>query len=272
MKTLFLSFAAIATLSVFFFIDSDAMPENNPQFIPESVNPTDDFTGPESFAVVELFTSEGCSSCPPADKVLNSIAAETNESGKSVYALAFHVDYWDRLGWKDRFSSPTYTARQRSYAKAMGTRNVYTPQMIVNGSREFVGSDKRKATTAVAEALADTSPVHLEVTLNADKSTSQELVLAFNKNNPEAMLLNLALVESNLVTEVPRGENAGRTLQHDNVVRSFTTLTLNKDQMSGEAVLPVPEDVIMENCMVICYLQEPTSLKVLGATKVAYAE
>jgi hypothetical protein len=97
-------------------------------------------------AVVELFTSEGCSSCPPADAVLADIAAT---GGPTTYALAYHVDYWDDLGWPDRFASPESAARQQTYARALGTRGLYTPQMVVGGTEQFTGSDRARATAAI---------------------------------------------------------------------------------------------------------------------------
>jgi hypothetical protein len=103
------------------------------------------FARPAPFAVVELFTSEGCSSCPPADRLLARIADEAAHSGQPVYALAFHVGYWDRLEWSDRFADPAFSRRQERYAAALGMPAVYTPEMIVNGRASFVGSDERRA-------------------------------------------------------------------------------------------------------------------------------
>ena len=92
-------------------------------------------------AVVELFTSEGCSSCPPADDVLNALAADARTRHTRVFALAMHVDYWDSLGWPDPFASPAMTSRQQDYARSFGVRGLYTPQMVVGGAEEFTGSD-----------------------------------------------------------------------------------------------------------------------------------
>jgi len=96
----------------------------------------------EPVAVVELFTSEGCSSCPPADRILSRLTAETQRDHRRIYTLSFHVDYWDRLGWRDPYSSSANSDRQRQYAELMKLQSVYTPQMIVNGRIEFVGSDQ----------------------------------------------------------------------------------------------------------------------------------
>ena len=115
-------------------------------------------SGLESAPLLELYTSEGCSSCPPADRWLSSRVA----ADPSFTALAFHVDYWDRLGWKDPFSSDAATARQNAYAKAWGTRRLYTPQMVVNGREEFVGSSEAQADAAVAAALKRPATVALD--------------------------------------------------------------------------------------------------------------
>ncbi|MEO7532910.1 MAG: DUF1223 domain-containing protein, partial [Ferruginibacter sp.] len=105
---------------------------------------------PQGFAVVELFTSEGCSSCPPADAAMSVIA---NKYKEQVFVLGFHVDYWNRLGWKDEFSSSDYSKRQRNYATAFSLEGVYTPQVVVNGKSQFVGSDKSKIEKVIQSQL-----------------------------------------------------------------------------------------------------------------------
>ena len=119
------------------------------------------------FAVVELFTSEGCSSCPPADKLLGQIDERARADGSRVFPLAFHVDYWNHLGWTDPFSSEASSNRQRDYGRALHLESIYTPQMIVNGEREFVGSNGEIAEKAVSEALSrpeeNTITLHLGV-------------------------------------------------------------------------------------------------------------
>ncbi|MCA9557144.1 MAG: DUF1223 domain-containing protein, partial [Myxococcales bacterium] len=126
--------------------------------------PTGDATAP-GFAVVELFTSEGCSSCPPADANLARLLKAAGD--RPVLGLSWHVDYWDRLGWKDPFSSDAATARQNAYAKAWGTRRLYTPQMVVNGRDEFVGSSEAQADAAVAAALKGPATVALSARAKA---------------------------------------------------------------------------------------------------------
>ncbi|MGH7296710.1 MAG: DUF1223 domain-containing protein [Polyangiaceae bacterium] len=190
----------------------------------------------DAVAVVELFTSEGCSSCPPADDVLGDLA-RSPAAGRSLFPLAFHVDYWDDLGWPDRFASPDFTARQRLYARAFGARGLYTPQMIVGGTEQFTGSDRDHADAAIARELARPAPVHLA--LRARKSGSGQIAVDWTASGaPAGEVLNLALVEASTSTAVRAGENAGRTLRHANVVRSFLTVPLT--QPSGAATLPAP--------------------------------
>lgn len=162
-------------------------------------------------AVVELFTSEGCSSCPPADGVLRRLRAE----GRSeVVLLAFHVDYWDSLGWPDPFASHDATARQERYARALGRRGLYTPQAVVGGVHDVLGSDEDAIRSAVARALEGTE----SVTARVASDVGGEVEVTFDP--PRAELGGfVAWVEDGLVTKVPRGENAGRTLTHDAVVR-----------------------------------------------------
>src|SRR5690242_9871377 len=119
--------------------------------------------------VIELFTSEGCSSCPPADDVLAMMVKEQPVPGAQIIGLGEHVDYWDRLGWRDQFSSADFTARQNDYAsRAFHTDSIYTPQLIVNGAEQVVGSDARKVKQAIAKAAQRPSPITLAVTISPD--------------------------------------------------------------------------------------------------------
>lgn len=159
-------------------------------------------------AVVELYTSEGCSSCPPADRWLSRLK---NEPG--VVALAFHVDYWDRLGWKDRFASPDYTQRQAQQQGVSGARFSYTPQVIVNG---IDSPDWPRA--SIAAAAARPSPV--DVQLSRD-GTRVSAVVAPLKGAPARLAAYWAVTEQNHVSAVKAGENEGATLTHDDVVREY---------------------------------------------------
>jgi hypothetical protein len=167
--------------------------------------------------VVELFTSQGCSSCPPADAVLSQFPHEL--AGRRILPLAFHVDYWDHLGWRDPFARPAWTARQRRYAEAFGLRAMYTPQAVVHGQADCVGSDERRLRALIEAAIvpADAPTLDLEVSRG---ERAIDLVAAV-RGAREEHLLCVVLFESGGDVHVERGENAGRTLGADHVVRTL---------------------------------------------------
>ncbi len=214
-------------------------------------------------AVVELFTSEGCSSCPPADDVLADLA---NATDRPVYALAFHVDYWDDLGWPDRFASHESTQRQSAYARAFGKGGLYTPQMIVGGVEAFTGSDRSRALTSVADELSRPAPVGLAI--HPRWSGSAALAVAYEASAaPPGAVLNVALVERSVSSRVQAGENAGKTLQHANVVRAFVTQPL---VLTGAVTLAWPTSMPRDGAQLVAYAQQPSAghgMPVLGATQ-----
>jgi len=163
--------------------------------------------------VVELFTSQGCSSCPPADALLSTLADRPD-----VLALAFHVDYWNRLGWTDPFSGPWATARQTAYAAQLGSDQVYTPQAVIDGRGDVVGSDREALDSAIATARTDPS---VPVQLTASGTGLQVVV---DPAAPADAVLWLVGFDDRHDTPVRRGENAGKTLVDRNVVRSLTRL------------------------------------------------
>jgi hypothetical protein len=169
--------------------------------------------------VVELFTSEGCSSCPSADEALLRLETAQPVPGVEVIALGQHVDYWNRLGWKDVFSAPAYTQRQRRYAEGFRTGS-YTPQAVVNGQYEFVGS--RTAELAGTVAKAARAP-QATVSVAAAGAGLQVRVSNLPAGTKPAEVL-LAITESGLASKVGRGENAGRELRHAAVVRELRPL------------------------------------------------
>jgi len=163
-------------------------------------------------AVLELFTSEGCSSCPPAEAYVGELAQRPN-----VLALAFHVDYWDDLGWRDRFGLPESVQRQRVYAKALGLSSVYTPQAVIDGRADFVGSDvasidkrlsEKRSGVAVGVAVHD-GEVQIDLGMQERAAPSDVILIAYLRN---------------AVSNIARGENSGRTLTEFNIVRAIRTL------------------------------------------------
>jgi hypothetical protein len=210
-------------------------------------------------AVLELFTSEGCSSCPPADDVLRDLAKDSN-----VIALSFHVTYWNRLGWIDSFSQKIFDERQYAYGEKFHANGVYTPQAVINGSVEMVGSKKTQVSQAVKNALETPSKVtiSLEKTL---KDGDINVKYTLTGDVPKDAVLQFALVESDFATKVKRGENGGHILKHDNVVRDFearktaaTEGVISFFPLSGWNV---------KNCMVVAFVQEKGLGRIVGATK-----
>ena len=177
------------------------------------------------FALLELFTSEGCSSCPPADELIERIKNEYKD--QPVYILGFHVDYWDRQGWKDVFSNHDYTIRQSEYADMFRLNSMYTPQLIVNGSAEMVGSDQLKVRNAITRSL---SVEHTTELLISAKPADSLLTLDYDVfNAPEFSHILVAVTKKSALTRVERGENKGHILSHIQVVYSLRKEPLNSD-------------------------------------------
>jgi hypothetical protein len=165
--------------------------------------------------VVELFTSQGCSSCPPADALLDELAKQSG-----VLALSFHIDYWDYIGWKDPFASPQYTERQRDYAAKLGLRYVYTPQMVIDGRHDAVGSNRGDVTRAIQQA-AGTAPV---VAVSLDDTEGGRAILSAGEAPSGGATVWLVAFDDGHDTPVARGENRGRDLHNSNVVRELRAL------------------------------------------------
>jgi hypothetical protein len=216
--------------------------------------------------IVELFTSEGCSSCPPADALLSQLAKTQPVGGAEVIALGEHVDYWDHGGWADRFSSRRFSARQSDYANAFRKDTVYTPQMIVDGQTQFVGSDEDAARAAIARAAREPkAQVSVTQTGNALAVRVGHLP-ASAKNDPAEVVL--AITEDGLSSSVGGGENAGRRLTHSAVVRQLTPLGL----VSGGAFSAAPAVKSAggrhgERHAVV-FVQERASRRIVGAAEV----
>lgn len=223
-------------------------------------------TGSTGIAVVELFTSQSCNSCPPADAALRQVAEIASKRDLAVYVLSFHVDYWNRLGWSDPYSSDGFSKRQRQYASSVGSRRVYTPQMIVSGTTEFVGSNKAKAYAAINASLKEKPTNVVELTVDRSSAPANVTVSYMVTGDTSGQVLNIALVNSPPANKVPRGENAGRSLSHVNVVRAFETTSLR--DATGKVKLELPSRMTTENARIIAYVQDETSLQITGAAAV----
>ncbi len=212
----------------------------------------------EAVVVMELFTSEGCSSCPAADALLPELQALY---GDKLVALSFHVDYWDRLGWKDAFSKPEWTHRQNQYAAALGSDNIYTPQAVVNGSVHITGSDRRGLQKLLDDARQPGTPIEL----TAKGKGTQNIRAQYKVPLQKGTVLQLALVQRQATTQVRRGENGGRRLEHHNVVRDFRTLS----QESGTELFLLPDGLPATAFHVIAFVQRQGDMHISGAKEVA---
>jgi hypothetical protein len=226
---------------------------------------------PEPFAVVELFTSEGCSSCPPADDVLGQLAHEAELSGRAIYALAFHVDYWDSLGWRDPYSATWATRQQREYAAALHGRGLYTPQMVVNGREEFIGSRGAQARASIASAIARAGSLRLQIKAQRGREYPERVGVRFqlSATPPVDSVLRVALVEAEAVEHVQTGENAGRVLRHVHVVRAFESVALAAG-LTGNVSLAWPVGLApmqRESASVIGYVQQRADMRIIAAAR-----
>ena len=242
------------------------------------------FAGSDSrvAVIVELFTSEGCSSCPPADALLARLERSQPVSGARIIVLSEHVDYWNNLGWADPFSSPQFRARQNDYARAFGTESVYTPQMVVNGRAEFVGDDYKRASSEIEKAAHQPSAtVHLQPSKNERDHELVDLDVSVRdlppvrvtaKKEVAPLAVILAVTEDNLSSDVVRGENSGRRLRHAAVVRSFGVIgeldPREKPTLSVRSTLKVPANWKRQDLHAVVFVQERSTQRILGAESV----
>ena len=220
--------------------------------------------------LVELFTSEGCSSCPSADRQLTLLETQQPVSGAEVITLAFHVDYWDRLGWKDAYSSAKFSERQNQYVQRMKLDSSYTPQMVVDGQAEFVGSNGGRAADAIARA-ADNPKAAVAIKLAGGNAEIEILALPTH----EAATVYLAVAEDGIVTDVKSGENGGKKLPHISVVRTLDIVgqLVPSDTEFKASVKPstTGPDWKKEKLKYIVFVQENVSGRVIAIGKVKAA-
>jgi hypothetical protein len=222
--------------------------------------------------LLELFTSEGCSSCPPADALLMKLNDSQPLAGVTVIALEEHVDYWDRQGWRDPFSSAAFTARQQRYADSLHIQSPYTPEMVVDGRREFVGSDSPTALNELAKsARAPKTPVHLAWREKSGGQASLAVQVDAAKSSGDVLL---AITESKLASDVARGENAGRNLKHAAVVRRLIPIGKVKagEAFSTDTVVKFASDWKPENLGGVVFVQEQSKGRVLAVAELGLQE
>lgn len=229
--------------------------------------------GSRTPVIVELFTSEGCSSCPPADQLLAKLEQNQPIQNAEIIALEEHVDYWNNLGWTDPFSSESSTARQYVYAEALGNGNAYTPQMVVDGRDEFVGSRERVARGTIEQA-ASRKKADVGVTaggLGPDGAKVFRIKAGALSNStpgdtPEVWM---AITETGLHSDVKRGENAGEDLHHAAVVREMRKIGVadgsGDTSFSAEKTVNLDRNWKPENTRLVVFVQEKNSKRILGA-------
>ena len=240
-KTIYYS-SLFVIISLIFFSISCRLPNNN--------NKNFKANDEQGFVIMELFTSQGCSSCPPADEILGRYALKNNEH---IFPLAFHVDYWNRLGWVDSLSKNIYSQRQRDYAEKLNLESVYTPQIIINGQKQMVGSEEKEIASTTNKYLNEKAPIQISITgislIKNKVSVNYQL-----SDLPLNMHINAALVQKKVVTQIKAGENRGVKLDNYNVVRDFKTTELLN--VTGNFVLDLPYGNYANNYKVILFVQD----------------
>lgn len=229
----------------------------------------DDYTGKVYPVVLELFTSQGCSSCPPADKLLASLESEEKILGAPIIPLSFHVDYWDRLGWKDPYSSPDFSKRQTQYAYQFRQNN-YTPQLVVDGTTQFVGSNRGKALQTIDQARRVEK---VDLGLAATRLGDQ---IRFNVTSTEPLpadaqlQLVVALTLDHVEDNVTRGENQGRKLEHNSVVVFLNSVDLMNGLNNLDQQLSFPATILPDSqsaAHAVALLQNKSTLQIIGAAR-----
>ena len=231
---------------------------------------------PPQPVVVELFTSEGCSSCPPADQLLTSLA-NSKENSAIIIPLGFHVDYWDDGGWKDRFSSHRYTARQEQYSGRFRLNSVYTPQMVIDGRKQIVGNEDAAVRDAIRRAAGQPKPARVTITA----APGDMLAIAVEMPPPSSNTVNpvpaeadvlLAITEDELTTAVKGGENTSRTLHHSAVVRELRAVgSVTNGKFAGGVPLALDREWQRDHLHAIVLVQQRDHGAILGAAQASLA-
>ena len=246
----------VATLGVFASISASSSKSENPSA-----------TGSRRPVLLELFTSEGCSRCPPADRLLETLDRSQPVAGAQIIVLSEHVDYWNRLGWADPFSSAVFTQRQQDYVTRLHLDSAYTPQLVVDGQRDVVGSDEGAARAAILKAETQAKASVVMKGKRVGSAADLEIEVRVGGHGTRVYV---ALAEDHVQSQVTRGENAGRNLHHVAVVRAL--LVAGKTDERGNFVnhLSVPlNNAHSETQRAVVFLQDSAS-RVLGADEIRF--
>ena len=234
-----------------------------------AAGPGNDMTVQRQPVLVELFTSEGCSSCPPADAVLEKLDRDQPVAGAEIIVLSEHVDYWNHLGWADPYSSPAFSARQVMYARRFGLEGPYTPEMVVDGSAQFVGSDLRKAESAIGGAISDP---RVGVRIGASASGAPSVTLEVDPlpaGKVHKANVYVAQAADHGSTDVLRGENRGRTLHYVSIVTEIRQVGSIGRHSGFRTRLPIGAPVSPAGSRLIAFVQEADNGPVRGAAMYA---
>ena len=217
----------------------------------------------EPFAFIELFTSEGCSSCPSADQNLERIATRAKANGQNVYTLSYHVEYWNYLGWEDPYSSKTFSDRQREYAQQFESSRIYTPQMVINGQAEFLGSDRKRSDRAIELA----TKIQPQASVKVGAVFTDGRVKVDWQRGGEAGDLHVALVQNKGLQNVTKGENARRKLSHVNVVRAMKS----SRKASGQLEFAPPKGFSQNDYHVVGFVQTARGIVAASRSRIGSA-
>jgi len=217
--------------------------------------------------LIELFTSEGCSSCPPADDILSDLVAHQPVANAHIVALGEHVDYWNDLGWTDPFSTAQFTSRQSEFGESLRQSSIFTPELVIDGEAQVVGSDRRAALSAIAQAASSPS-VPIALAWNADGLLSVSIAPSTLARSEEVWL---AVTEDGLESHVARGENAGRTLKHVAVTRRLAKIGVTKPDGSFTQPVSVIFDRTWSRAAshIVVFAQSPASRRINGVATIA---
>ena len=219
--------------------------------------------------LLELFTSEGCDTCPPAEKYLERLLQEQPIAGVEIIAMAEHVDYWNRLGWTDPFSSPLFSDRQKDYASFFKLDSVYTPQIIVNGTRELRAKDGVKAIQEAAKDPTGTIKINIESAVENTVSLTLRIAKLPVLSRGDRAMVIVAVIENDLSSNVLRGENSGRKLKHMAVVRALRSIGESSvKETIFSAVFPLEKNWKRDDLSVVAFVQEAESRRVLASARI----
>ncbi len=226
----------------------------------------DEMTKPRQPVLVELFTSEGCSSCPPADALLEKLDYDQPVADAQIIVLSEHVDYWNHLGWKDPYSSAAFSARQVAYARRFGLDGPYTPQMVVDGTAEFNGSDARRAVEAIRQSVAAGAKTAIRIKLDAAGDGAAIEAGPLPAGTAHQANVYLAYARETGTSDVLRGENSGRRLRHVSIVTEIQQIGTVSPNAAFSRQVRLHAIDGSAGFRLVAFVQEPGSGRVLGST------